>query len=535
MKKIVRTRVASAALAALAALMLMAAVGCSSGGEAPADVDESADATAEAPAEATAEQAFGGAEPLPVAADGQIVSDDERICFYYDHELYGYSGGESGVYCTDPDMTAATLVFEDMGCYPLCLDGDALYCRGSRGLVRVDLSSHAIEAVDGMDGRVRAVAPFASDGEGSGTFVNVAGEDVMQISQVDDAGAWTSETVEGVDEEVLYAVPADGVVYFVQSDEGYGLCSYDPQDGSFVRIASIYAEKSFDVVGPDVYYVVDRTPDDSDDPDARVLELMCSDAEGNESPTGVKGDISHVVDAYGQYVLYTEWREEANADGEPVYYGEAWCYDTETGATFRIDRPEFDGMDITVQGAASGYLYFVGTTYDEITGDAEVRAYFCRLDGSGEVISAEDLTAAAEETDEATAWREAEDQAMEEASEKAYQESLENEPYGPGTSKLYLEADDEKSACYRLVRMDGTVEFQVLLAPGEETVQEFPCGRYTLKIAEGETWISDEEAFGPDGEYDTTNLFTFEAGEAYGLGTGTQGNVYNDDQSGFLG
>jgi hypothetical protein len=60
--------------------------------------------------------------------------------------------------------------------------------------------------------------------------------------------------------------------------------------------------------------------------------------------------------------------------------------------------------------------------------------------------------------------------------------------------------------------MDGSTEFMVLLSPGEETSRSFPCGRYTLKTAEGDTWISDEEAFGDAGHYSTTDIFTFEAG-----------------------
>ena len=86
---------------------------------------------------------------------------------------------------------------------------------------------------------------------------------------------------------------------------------------------------------------------------------------------------------------------------------------------------------------------------------------------------------------------------------------------------LYLSAPDDKSACYRLVRMDGSTEFMVLLSPGEETSRSFPCGRYTLKTAEGDTWISDEEAFGDAGHYSTTDIFTFEAGGAYEISSGS--------------
>ena len=100
---------------------------------------------------------------------------------------------------------------------------------------------------------------------------------------------------------------------------------------------------------------------------------------------------------------------------------------------------------------------------------------------------------------------------------------------------LCLSAPDDKSACYRLVRMDGSTEFMVLLSPGEETSRSFPCGRYTLKTAEGDTWISDEEAFGDAGHYSTTDIFTFEAGGAYEISSGTRGDFYSDDAGGFTG
>ncbi|MBO4365520.1 MAG: hypothetical protein J5804_04420, partial [Eggerthellaceae bacterium] len=129
-----------------------------------------------------------------------------------------------------------------------------------------------------------------------------------------------------------------------------------------------------------------------------------------------------------------------------------------------------------------------------------------------------------------------EDLDVREAEEReAELEDLCNEPYGPGTSSIHLDAPDSKSACYRLVRMDGSTEFQVLLGPGESINKSFPCGRYVLKTAEGDTWISDEEAFGPNGDYDTTDVFNFEEGGFYQIGSGYSGDFKNDSASGFVG
>ena len=74
-----------------------------------------------------------------------------------------------------------------------------------------------------------------------------------------------------------------------------------------------------------------------------------------------------------------------------------------------------------------------------------------------------------------------------------------------------------------------------LLEPGESKVMSFPCGRYTLKVAKGPKWISDEEAFGSAGSYSTTDFFTFEEGEAYQISSGERGDFHHDDSGGFLG
>ncbi len=106
--------------------------------------------------------------------------------------------------------------------------------------------------------------------------------------------------------------------------------------------------------------------------------------------------------------------------------------------------------------------------------------------------------------------------------------------YGPGVAKLDLDAD-ELSACFRLLRTDGTEQFRVFLNPNESTTQSFPSGNYVLKIAEGTNWISDTEAFGPDGHYSSTNTYFFEAGGHYYIGAGTTGDFHNEGAGGFLG
>ena len=105
--------------------------------------------------------------------------------------------------------------------------------------------------------------------------------------------------------------------------------------------------------------------------------------------------------------------------------------------------------------------------------------------------------------------------------------------YGPGTSSLYLKAG-ENAACYRLVRIGGDLEQEIFLEAGKKKTVSFPCGKYRLRIASGTAWISEEEAFGPDGKYTAIDYFNFKEGETYEITTTTgTGNVRGDSAGGF--
>ncbi len=106
--------------------------------------------------------------------------------------------------------------------------------------------------------------------------------------------------------------------------------------------------------------------------------------------------------------------------------------------------------------------------------------------------------------------------------------------YGPGTAKLILKAGS-LSACYRFLRSDGSEEFIVFLAPGQSVTKSFPAGKYMLKTAEGKTWISNTQAFGPSGHYSVSDLYTFDAGGEYQIVTSTTHGDFNASSvSGFL-
>lgn len=105
--------------------------------------------------------------------------------------------------------------------------------------------------------------------------------------------------------------------------------------------------------------------------------------------------------------------------------------------------------------------------------------------------------------------------------------------YGPGISHLLL-IPGSSSACFKLVRTDGTIEFTKMMQPDTSEKVDFPSGRYTLKIARGDAWLGDEQAFGPAGEYSTTDLFQFKPGMTYEIKSGNRGDFTQDNMEGFV-
>ena len=286
-----------------------------------------------------------------------------------------------------------------------------------------------------------------------------------------------------------------------------------------------------------VFFTMFRNPpekseeeDLSDDPKSHY-ELISCERWGEWAPTGISWEYrlaeESMISACGNYLFYArpcemkegvDWAEEGEERYQPC------CYNTVTGEETVLMRSCGLNCSVYAVNVTSDYLLVSYT--DDPAGDGE-SLKIEKLSDPAVVFDVGELVRGAETAD-AFIQQEAERKAAEE-------EALKNEPYGPGTSTLYLSAPDDKSACYRLVRMDGSTEFMVLLSPGEETSRSFPCGRYALKTAEGDTWISDEEAFGDAGHYSTTDIFTFEAGGAYEISSGTRGDFYSDDAGGFTG
>ncbi len=168
----------------------------------------------------------------------------------------------------------------------------------------------------------------------------------------------------------------------------------------------------------------------------------------------------------------------------------------------------YDDYDVSdTLEVAGGYIWFNHYSYDtQITSD-----YWGKTDGS-KAAMIENLRPQTERSE--------------------YLEPY-VEPYGPGQSYLHL-ATDDLSACYKLLRMDGTEQFVEFLEPDSEKTVSFPSGRYTLKIAEGSEWLGDDVAFGENGRYSTTDVYTFGEGFTYEIVAGATGDFNTDSLDGFL-
>ncbi len=116
---------------------------------------------------------------------------------------------------------------------------------------------------------------------------------------------------------------------------------------------------------------------------------------------------------------------------------------------------------------------------------------------------------------------------------------LADNTFGDGSVRLTLEAEAQ-AVCAKLFLAEATGKDDALLVvfidPNESTDLYFSAGTYILKLASGEVWISDEEAFGASGSYSSTDAYTFEKGGQYELKTSTaEGDFYTDSANGFTG
>ena len=501
----------------------------------------------------------------------KVVSQGDRMYFAYDN-----GGDESGVYQLVLSGGTAEMLARGT-CTYLCLDGNMLYTAlqdGRTQLQYVNLDTNETDLAAGASGDIVDIAwcegetvkgfddediqeewlVYLDKGdliivEPIGPYLDYLWEKARRAAEDRNA---TSESADDVEFTELHTVgaaidqdddnftryriggvmipfekdklPEHTIDHVVAGDESLFMVYYDEDNGGTwlgafggpdtryyasldEEIAQI-DEQTPAAIGDTVYFLRGDGNDSS--------ELVYWISEGGIQQTGVVGEFGERLVAYGDYIFYSK---EVKPEGSPDSFVRPCCYNTKTGEEFVFERDWYEDKDLILVDVAGGYMYL-----EESYGDG---SYFDSIADPNGYVTVEAAIAGGAPTQELAQKEEEERQAAE--------EEARNEPYGPGTSTLYLSAPSNHSACYRLVRRDGSTEFMVLLGPGEETTQTFPCGRYTLKIAEGDEWISDEEAFGPNANYDTTDLFTFESGGAYEIGSGTHGDFSGDSQSGFVG
>ena len=463
------------------ALSCAALVGCGGGSSSEDSADTGTDSSADAGAQTAEGLTVTDAIDLPelnVQAGSMMVSDDDYIYF-----AYRSNEDAGGLYRMDRDFNNVEML--DRGSFSgLLLNGEEMYY------------------VEGAD--------FASEVV-TYRYLNLnslSGDEISQESYLEHYGQ--------IDPAARFNMPDDfhGNIAVVD-DKAYFVDFIGKLEGQEDESVPLYEYR-----------------------------LSSIDMAGNIEPTGVtwlyRGTQTGTVSAYGDYVLFSRpWHAGANRGevsledatepnmsltGEERPECVPVVYNVKTGEQTLLLRDRGINGDVYPVCATAGVL-FTSTYDDEIVDGSSVKfEYFSAADP---IQDADDLVEGSTEA-EAFVGRE-------EAQAAAEEEALRNEPYGPGTSTLHLSAPEDKMASYRLVRMDGSTEFLVTLQPGETIDQSFPCGRYTLKTAEGTEWISDEEAFGSAGDYGSTDVYSFDDGGYYEIGGGTHGAFHSESAEGFTG
>ena len=508
----------------------------------PAPFETDSDKGVPEPADMTADDVPESAkeillEAIPTQVGRHAVSDGEFLFFTI------HSADETaGMWKEGDGLFRATLSMENPlllvhgNCRSLVLDGDLLYffledAGGRSSICSVDRQGTQVRQI------VSDVEASDSLGLWNGKLFFVQRDGSLCIVDDMETGSYTPFAPEH--HKVLQACPAPENRIWLSVVDNWNLSVslfiYDPADGS---CWGVYPMLGNFAVGEDGVYCLIQVPDQPEYPDYRQYNYALMRIDENFDPvfTGTEGRFDSTLLSYGPYLLYAKYTQVEEKAG----LGEAsarklFCYDTRTGTESALPRDEFIGIDISLRGISYGWLFY--NAYDYYANDPESLEFSgsrcCDLSGERTPVSLENLIPEAVASQASLAYDLSTQEFME-ARRQEEEEALRNTPYGPGISYLYLKAGD-KSACFRLVRMDGTLQFQVLLAPGEETTQSFPCGKYILKTAYGDTWISDDEAFGSDGRYSATDPFTFESNASYEISTGTHGDFHGDSQAGFTG
>ena len=427
-----------------------------------------------------------------------------------------------GLYMTNGEFSEAVCITKGY-CHSLCMAGGNYiyfylkYPTGEESVMKVDTSGDTIETA--LDTPADESLSFWKDG----LFYIQGGTLYLTDFETGEILHKTDPEKGPAQQAFLDMSDGEGIWYSAARpmEAGVDLYYYTPDNEQAKKVTPI--GNRFVAAGEKAYYLLsqetENLPDDSRD---FVYDLMCTDKEGNANKTGISGKIDKDLFFYNNYLFYTKYEDSDSG----LKIRQPYVYDIKGGKEYRFVRDEIKDKDIRIWDAAGGVLFYSSCESDD-DGNARPKDYCsCPLIGNEGTTVLSEVVKTAEKSRAYSAYEAS-------LAAKAERERKESQ-YGPGSSKLYLEAGS-KSACYKLVRTDGSVEFQILLGPGESTTKSFPSGRYTLKTAKGDKWISDKEAFGPGGNYDTTDVFYFEDGGYYKITTGNTGNFRGDSQSGFTG
>ncbi len=430
----------------------------------------------------------------------RMVSDGESIyyCQYEEPGLRKISADlSSEVLLADGDCDYLNLV-DDMVYY--VVPGSGIWQMKTDGSEQkqIEFADDAawLDYDDGVLYFLQENNLYRYDLQSVGVTLEELEEEFGAAAESEASGFFRSEKIS--DEYVDSLAAAEGRLFYTADvgDDNH-LFLMDPATGASTKIASGVNHQIFIENGRLYFQEEDRIND------LDINTRICSvDLAGQDRKVHFEElNAGAYFTVSGGYIYFTQFRTGGadNFEGSYLYRMSA--------ATDEVEElfPEYD-VSMNLE-AAGDYVWFDHFSYETlVTSD-----YWGKADGS-ELAMIADLRPQAERSEFLDPYV---------------------EPYGPGESYLALSTDD-LSACYKLYRMDGSEALVEFLTPNSETTVSFPSGRYTLKIAEGDEWLGDDQAFGENGMYSTTEVYQFDTGYTYEIVGGTTGDFSTDSLEGFL-
>jgi hypothetical protein len=431
----------------------------------------------------------------------RMVSDGPNL-YYCQYDFPGLRKLNAGL--------SKEVIFTDEDCRYLTLAGDRLYYfvpESGFWTVKTDGSSREqLGTIDDVDGLTYTENSLFYLSKG-----NIFRKEIHQGSNETPASENGNDFAASEEESYIQSKPviSDYAISFV-IDSGYLFYTTRIDNNLKIFRTDLNGEGVLEIadhVGSDIYPWNDRLfylEEEATDDELKVLTRICSISRDGSD----KKILFEELNAGGEFSLsngiiyFTRYRSGGpdNFEGNFLYR-----MNTEGGEVTGL----YDNYEVSdVLQTAGNILWFNNFSYE--TG--ATTNYLGSGLGSGTLVAMEDLHVSATRSDSLGPYVDI---------------------YGPGISHLLL-IPGSSSACFKLVRTDGTIEFTKMMQPDTSETVDFPSGRYTLKIARGDAWLGDEQAFGPAGEYSTTDLFQFKPGMTYEIKSGNRGDFAHDSMEGFV-